>query len=423
MIAVLAVLVVLGLVFVFYGYFLLLMLRYREPVRANEVYTIATEDDWQIKLYRRKPRAGRGEPVLLCHSMSSNHLNFEIPSGEAIVDVLTDAGYDCWTIDARACRSAIAPPRTRKLSACMDDILLKDLPAAMACIQEKTGFKRMHWIGHSMGGMMLYAYALKFGSEHIASGTTLGSPPGFKNLTLPNHFVLSAVVPFSHSIMSFFFRGLIPFARAIHPKSRLVPIGWNNVHPSLTNAELFYAAEMPMPRIGREMNGWASKGVWRMCADTLDVQERLPELDVPLFAIFGGSDPLAPPEAGESFFDSLRIKDKKMTVLSKENGYSADYNHIELAFALNGREEVFEPIAEWIAAHPIKGRRTEAPGAGRRAARKPAPRKKVTVTKTAAAKKSAAKTVAKPKAKPKAAAKKPVAKAKRKPAERKRSSG
>ena len=439
LIAILAVLAAIGLVFVFYGYFVLLLLRYREPVRADEVHTIPTEDLWQIKLYRRKPKKGKGEPVLLCHSMSSNHLNFEVPAGESMVDVLCEAGYDCWTIDTRACRSAIAPSGTRKLSATMDDILLKDLPAAIAFIQEKTGFKRVHWVGHSMGGMMLYAYVLKFGSDHIASAVTLGSPPGFQNVKLPNHGVLNTIAPFTFGIMSFFFRGLVPFATVVHPKSKLVPINWDNISPTLTNADLFYALEMPMPRIGSEMNGWASKGVWRMCADTLDVQERLPELDVPLFAIFGGSDPLAPPEAAESFFDSLRIKDKKMAILSELNGASADYNHIELVFALNGREEVFEPAVEWLRAHPVTGRRADTPSAGSRTTRKPAaPRKKATAAKTAAAKKPAAKTAAKPKAKPKvrpkavvaapkkkAAAKKPAAKpkAKKKPAAKKRSSG
>ncbi len=427
-----AILVVLGLVFLFYGYFVLLLLRYREPIRADETYTVLTEDLWQIKLYRSRPAKGRGEPVFLCHSLSSNHLNFEIPAGESLVDVLTEAGYDCWSIDTRACRSAIAPSGTGKLSATLDDILLKDLPTALAYIQEKTGSKRVHWIGHSLGGMLLYAYVAKFGSDHIASGTTLGSPPGFKDMQLPNRAVLSAIVPFTFGIMSFFFRGLIPFATVIHPKSKLVPINWDNVHPGLSNAELFYAAEMPMPRVGGQLNQWSSQGVWRMCADTLDVQERLPELDIPLFAIYGGSDPLATRKAGEAFVASLKTKDKKMIVLCKHDGYSANYSHLDLVFALNGRKEVYEPVAEWIAAHPMKSWRSGGAAASRtRTRRKPTPSRA-----KAAAKKPAAKSTAKSKAKAKparaakakpASKKKPAAKkstakpkAKKKPAAKKR---
>lgn len=421
-----AILAALGLVFAFYGYFVLLLLRYRDPVHADEIYTISTEDGWQIKLYRRKPRRGRCEPVFLCHSMSSNHLNFEVPTGESIVDVLVEAGYDCWTIDTRACRSAIPAPRTRRLGVTMDDILLNDLPAAVAFIRDATGFDRVHWIGHSLGGMMLYAYALKFGSAHIASGVTLGSPPGFKHSTLPSRRVLTTVMPFTHGLMSFFFRGLVPVATVVHPKTNVIPINWDNVHPKITNADLFYAIEMPMPHIGGELGEWSKKGIWRMCADTLDVQERLPELDVPLFAIFGGIDPLVPPEASESFFKSLRIKDKKMVILSKHNGYSENYNHMELAFALNGRNEVFAPALEWLRAHPIKGRAMGAANERGRTARKAAASPAKRAAAKAAAKKPAAKTAAKTKAKAKASSvskKKPAAKkpaAKTKPAAKKR---
>ncbi len=422
-----AALVALGLVFAFYGYFLLLLLRYRDPVRADEVHTIATEDGWQISLFRRRPRGGKGEPILFCHSMSSNHLNFEIPGGHSIVDVMSEAGYDCWTIDTRACRSAISPRGTRKLSASLDDVLLKDLPAAIAFIKEKSGHGRVHGVGHSLGGMLLYAYALKFGSGDIASGITFGAPPGFKNTNLPSRKFLTTVAPFTYSLMSFFFRGLIPFATVIHPKSNLLPINWDNVHPKLTNAELFYAVEMPVPRIAKELSGWSSKGIWRMCADTLDVQERLPELDVPLFAIFGGTDPLIPEEAAEAFFASLQTKDKKMVVLSKHNGYSANYSHMELVFAINGREEVFGPALEWVKSHPVKGRRAPAgakqksssaarkavaakPAAAKKAASKPAATKKPSAKPKAAAK-TATKTNSKPAAKKKPAVRKPVTKA------------
>jgi len=401
-------LAVFGLFILFYGYFLLLLLRYPDPVHADEVHTIPTEDVWQIRLYRRRPRGGEGEPILFCHSLSSNHLNFEIPRGESIVDVLSEAGFDCWTIDTRACRSAIPPRGTRKLSATLDDVLLKDLPAAVAFIKEKSGFERVHWVGHSLGGMLLYAYVLKFGPDDIASAVTFGAPPGFKHTRLPSRKLLTTVAPFTYGLMSFFFRGLIPVATVIHPKTDLIPINWDNAHPKLTNAELFYAVEMPMPRIGGELSGWASKGVWRMCADTLDVQERLPELNIPLFAIFGGSDPLIPQEVAETFFTSLRSNDKKMAVLSKHNGYSANYSHIELVFALNGREEVFEPVLAWIQAHPIKARRISIPVTEKKtvtpARKSTAARKLSAAPKTSAVKKAPAKPKVKPspKAKPKA---------------------
>ena len=344
-----------GLVLLAKGYFAFLSMRYPEPVQANEMHTIATKDGWQILLYRRLPREGRGEPVLLCHSLSSNHLNFEIPAGESLVDVLSEAGYDCWGIDTRACRSAVPPRGARKGSATLDGVLLHDLPAAVAFILERTGYSQVHWVGHSLGGMLLYAYALRFGPAQLAGGVTLGSPPGFKGSRLAVRPWISAIAPLFHGVMEYFMRALVPFATRRHPRTELLPINWKNVHPKLSDAELFHAVEMPAPRIAAQMELWASRGIWTMCDGTLDVQARLPELTVPLLAVFGGVDPLVPLREARDFVESIAAASKQMLVLSRANGQEMDYSHIELVFARNGRLDLYEPIVAWLRAHPTAG--------------------------------------------------------------------
>lgn len=352
---VIAITVVLGLYLLGKGCFMLLQIRYGEPAQADEVHTVRTEDGWQIALHRRRPRRGRGEPVLLCHSLSSNHLNFEIPAGESVVDVLVEAGYDCWGIDTRACRSAAPPRGVRKGSATLDGALLMDLPAAIAFIGETTGYTKVHWIGHSLGGMLLYAYALRFGAARIASGVTWGSPPGFKGMRFRKHVLLNAVAPLAHSMMEFFMRTLIPLATRLHPKTQLLPINWKNVHPKLTNAELFHSVEMPAPKFAIQMDAWTTSGTWIMCGGALDVQDRLHELTIPLLTVFGAADPLVPLHKAKAFYDSLAHEDKKMLVLSKANGCAMDYSHMELAFARDGRRDLYGPIVAWLSAHAMPG--------------------------------------------------------------------
>lgn len=337
------------------GYFVILNLRYPEPNRTDEVYVVTTGDGWQLRLYRRRPTGGRGEPVFFMHSLSSNHLNFEIPAGYSLVDYLSSKGYDCWTFDSRACRTATPPPGTSRLSATLDDLLTYDIPAALECIREKTGHPRAHWIGHSMGGMLCYAYDLKFDGAGLASAVTLGSPPGFKGVKIVPHDTLVFLNRFLYGFLSGLFRGLAPFYDVWRPKSRLVPINWDNVHPKVRPGDIFHAAEMPKPRIGAQMDAWASRGQWVMYGGGLDVQENLDKLKTPLFAIFGGIDPFIPEARAISFFKSIRGEDKRMVVLSRANGHTANYSHIELAFAYNGEKEVFEPTWKWLKQHPIEG--------------------------------------------------------------------
>ena len=64
----------------------------------------------------------------------------------------------------------------------VDDYVLLDIPAALDYIRKTTGFSQVHWVGHSMGGMLLYAYDALFDGGAVASGITLGSPIGFQNV-------------------------------------------------------------------------------------------------------------------------------------------------------------------------------------------------------------------------------------------------
>src|SRR5262249_28294059 len=152
-----------------------------------------------------------GDPVFFMHSLSSNHLNFEIPHGHSLVDYLVKHGYDCWTFDSRACRDARPPQGISRNSANLDDLLTKDIPAALRRIRELTGCPGIHWVGHSMGGMLFYAYDLKFHGDGVASATTLGSPPGFKAYRTHPREGLVWFNRRAHSMVSHAFRGLAPY--------------------------------------------------------------------------------------------------------------------------------------------------------------------------------------------------------------------
>jgi polyhydroxyalkanoate synthase len=369
-----------------------LLRRYKEPSHAQEIHSFTTEDGWRLRLHRRKPEGEVGEPVFFMHSLSSNHLNFEIPYGHSLVDYLAKNGYDCWTFDSRACRGAVPPKRGARMKSTVEDLLTKDIPAALRHIRSTTGHARVHWVGHSMGGMLLYAYDLQYDGEGLASGSTLGSPPGFKGFRLKPRPTLIWLNRHAHRLMDRSFQALAPFFDFWRPVSSLVPINWDNVHPKLRAKHLFHAAEMPLPIIGEQMYGWASGKPWTMCDGTLEIDKRLHELKTPLLAIFGSLDPFNSLARANAFFNAIKNPDKKMIYLSRANGNSANYNHIDLAFAVEGEREVFRPILEWMQGHPAGP-----------ATRKP-------------------KAAAKPRASAKAAAKKPSTRiaAKKKPATRKK---
>ncbi len=400
------IVVILIVVLAFNSYLRALQKRYRAPVIASEIHTVVTEDGWTLYLYRRAPANGQGEPVFLCHGLATNHYNFLLPAHASITDALVEAGYDCWLVDLRACSTAVPPPGASNLDATMDDLLLRDIPAVLDRITKATGYDKVHWIGHSMGGMLLYAYELRFGNARLASAVTLGAPIGFGGVRHKSHSFLVAIAQYVHGFMANAFRALTPLISSRKFKVRLLPINWDNTDKSIGAAEVYHAMELPLPHIGGQMNAWASTQSWTMCGGALDIPARLNELQTPLFALFGRSDPFIPQNRARAFFDALPNPDKKFLVLSKENGHSSDYNHIDLAVSTNGPAEVQQPIVEWIKAHPI---RELIPAPVSDAA---VPKPKAAPKKKAATASVAAKTVAKTKASSSDAKKKPTSKPK-----------
>lgn len=360
-----------------YAYWQFLLMKYPEPVVAGEVHTVKTADLWRIKLFRRSPEKGGGEPVLLCHGAFGNHFNFCMPAGESLVDTLVEHGYDCWLIDLRGCRNAVAPFGRTKSEPTTDDHLLCDLPAALDYIRRATGYARVHWIGHSMGGMLLYAYDQVFGTDRLASGVTLGSPIGFEGVPYHGQRWLLPFFKYGRPLVSVLLRAMVPVLVTFRPKSTVFPVNWDNVNPKIDGSFFFHGLDVLSPRVADELDSWASRKVWRVKNDEVDMIKGLSHLRVPLMAVYGVLDPLVPLERAKRFVKKLANRDKRLLVLSKADGCAADYSHVDLVFGRNGREEVYEPIVAWLGNHPIAEGLDPEPGkiVRRRVARSPARRK------------------------------------------------
>ena len=337
------------------SYFVWLAARYPEPMLADEVHTVVTEDSWPIRMYRRMPANGQGEPVFLCHALATNHLNYELPIGHSVVDALVEAGYDCWTVDLRGNRNSPPPKGMSRRSAHVEDYLTKDVPAALQHIHETTGFEQVHWIGHSMGGMLFYAYEATFGGENIASATTFGSPIGFKDTRVKNGAIIAWLAANCPPLFSAFVRGAAPFAKILRPQLPGLPLNWDNMHPDLGTQAYYNLLEVPPAGVARDMNGWATRREWKMKNGELDVAAALRQCQTPLLAFFAKKDPFVNLNDAEDFMDNLPIDDKAMVILSKEEGCEKDYNHCDIPFSPNADIEVFAHIVDWLGEHPIGG--------------------------------------------------------------------
>jgi len=356
----LTILFVLALAFTVYYQIIIRALHI--DLKAREIHSILTPDGWRIRLFRYRKGGTSGEPVLLVHGYTANHWNLTLPHGESVADFLAERGYDCWVIDLRGNRTSLPPAGTPRHRATYDGYVMQDLPAAIAFIRQSTGYDQVHWVGHSMGGMLLYAYELAHGRDWIASGATMASPPWLETYwtrTQDRLVWFMETLPWVFEVGK---RAVAPIFAWLKPHYSLVPIQWNNLNPRFGVKEFFNAAEQSSGPVTRTFEECAKHRYLAVDNDRVNVLQGLNRLQTPLLVMACPLDPIAPPSNLRLFFDRLPSYDKRFVELSRDAGCERDYSHVDPPFARNAAKEVFAPIAEWFAAHPA-ARMSAQPGA------------------------------------------------------------
>jgi pimeloyl-ACP methyl ester carboxylesterase len=331
-------------------YWVWLHKNHKEQPHADETHRIRTEDGWRITLYRYLSKTDSNEPIFFSHGISGSQFCFSYPKHQSIVDSFTEAGYDCWVIDLRGNRSSEPPPGTSRFDSDFDDFLYKDIPAALDYIEKTTGHHRFHWVGHSMGGMLLYAYASVFGGERILSGTAIGTPPGFHDVNVIRFEFLQSLIKLWPGLAErIMLAGVLPIQQMRFTNS-LLPINWDNMHPGVNR---FNVLELPSMRLAGQLTQWVTSNSWTVNDDSVDVIAELPHMEIPLLVLAAPLDTLATTKNQNTFFENLKHGDKRILFLSKENGYAEDYNHVDLIFSKNGVEEVHRPMIQWVQEHAL----------------------------------------------------------------------
>ncbi|MEO3784524.1 alpha/beta fold hydrolase [Actinocorallia sp. B10E7] len=111
----------------------------------------ATADGLGLSLTRFH-RADCDDVVLLVHGLAGSREMFTRPGHTNLVSHLLDSGFtDVWTLDHRM--SSRLPYNTEGHRFTLDDVAAYDHPAALDCLREAVGDRRVHVIAHCLGSV------------------------------------------------------------------------------------------------------------------------------------------------------------------------------------------------------------------------------------------------------------------------------
>jgi polyhydroxyalkanoate synthase len=300
----------------------------------TEIVTVETEDGWACELRRYQ---AEGPPVLLVHGMGANHYNFDYAEPISLADTLQQQGYDVWIVPLRGDRGCEAPSRRASRSISFDDYVRYDLPAAVHAVLDHTGQAQVGWVGHSLGGMLLYAW-LGQEPETVFAGVAVGSPAAFPEP--PSRQTTARLV------------GMLPPRGNLPVVALMRATAWmGRHHPSydrLANPENLDPAtlrglarhamsDIPVP-LAHQARQWAEVGAITALDGTRWIPEQS-EVGVPLLVAAGPLDRVVGESnvavACEIFPDCRYVR-------------LAEYGHIDPVVGIRAREEVYPQIVAFL---------------------------------------------------------------------------
>ena len=161
------------------------------PLRSWEIKReIAVTKDG-VKLVAKRYSNPGAIPIILLHGFASNYNTWDVP-GKSLGKYLAERGYDVWLFNLRGHGEweYQSGPSKGPGNWDFDTFAVYDIPAIVQKVISATG-KKPFWIGHSMGGMLIYAYLEGVTDQTTKYGFTVTSS---EKLSLKRNYLLRGVI-------------------------------------------------------------------------------------------------------------------------------------------------------------------------------------------------------------------------------------
>ncbi len=316
---------------------------------SPERLTATAADGWPLAVHYRAATPRRfAEPIVLCHGLANNHLLFEFQPPQNLAMALSEAGFDCYSVDLRG--AGASRPVKRPADVSFDDHVRLDVPAVRALIEAHRGPGKLIWLGHSLGGLLGLAAATTTLEGHLQALVTIGSPvffPGQRQVRLLLRLAqwLSPRGAFHSQAL----RHIAPFAGRLNAK-RLVRASANldNLTPQ-SQRQLLSNVFAPMWRgVLRQLETWTREDSFRAADGSVDYRRALTQLSLPVLVVGGTVDGLAPEAVTRMYFTALTAPDKTLRVFGRSGGQHEDYGHGDLVVGKHAAVEVYPVLLEFL---------------------------------------------------------------------------
>lgn len=286
--------------------------------------------------------------VVLQHGLGSNSAVFHYPS-RSLARHLAEAGYDVFIPHLRGVDSPAA--NTFGLDAYIEH----DIPAILDVVREHSGSNRVHWIGHSMGGVLLMMYAIEHPDAPIDRFIAIGSALDYR----PGYSVFRQLLPLE-PMLSRAFENL-PFGAIARMNALIAGYGpaalsekmnfWRSNVEVAAIKHVLRSGFTPIPmQLMRDLKtGFGPAGFSRK-QGSIAYLERASAYRLDTCLMVGTRDE----QCGESHVEeTARVLSSaarmRIARFGKRHGHSEDYGHFDLIIGRSAPAETWPALREFLA--------------------------------------------------------------------------
>jgi len=343
-------------------------------------YSTKTKDGWtiSIKRYVKKgmdPKNARAA-VILCHGFNINNNFWDLDRRCSPARYLARNGYDVWAPSLRGSgrsskttasklRSIVkfelkelphmllrTPFDITKFGWTLDSHIHEDVPAIVDFVRKKSGFEKVYWIGHSMGGIVMFGYLETEGQEKIAGFIPVGSmmvvpqplTPHLEKIANQKQLLKASLLVNTTlaSQVSNFTLGAVK-----SPIEELL-LKRENMYDEVVFRFFRTCIDDTSPGVVGQYSDSIRKGEMLSYDGRYSYTDNMRRVTVPTLFISGGSDGFVSEEIMKKCYDAVSSKDKQIIIFSKANGYSMDYGHSDVIVGKNSGKDVYPEILTWL---------------------------------------------------------------------------
>lgn len=328
---------------------------------------VATRDGWRIGIRRYRPEhPDPGKlPVIMAHGLGLNATFWTI-TDDHLPGQLAAAGYEVFVFDMRGSGENLqlgrfdwVNPLLRETfirergerSWTVDDLVRFDLPAILDHVERVTGRDQVNWVGHSLGGMIVFPY-LELGHDtgRIANFVGMGSTiiqadAPHRDIILANRGLRALALVASPGRMGRVLKYFRPPGMGMIDRFYYTA---ENVEPRTISRFYGYALEDTGPGALKQLRPYLEYGHMLSADRRIDYAARLGEVKTPTLMVAGDADILSDIRSTELTFAAIGSPDKTLWRFGKANGNVDDYGHCDLVWSRQAPREVFPAIIGWL---------------------------------------------------------------------------